>query len=209
LPGVDLSESVPSIYQLKPAFQNLLRPFVGALARGGVTANQVTIFAAVLSIAAGLWLYFHGADVRWFLILPPLLFLRMALNAVDGMLAREFSQKSDLGAFLNELCDVVSDSALYIGFASVLSPAPLFIFALLAAISEMAGVVSLQIGASRRYDGPLGKSDRAFVFGLLALGVYLLGPRAEFNYAIYVLWALAAATIVQRVRKSLAEGKGA
>ena len=36
------------------------------------------------------------------------LFLRMALNAIDGMLAREFNQKTNLGAYLNELTDVIS-----------------------------------------------------------------------------------------------------
>jgi CDP-diacylglycerol--glycerol-3-phosphate 3-phosphatidyltransferase len=47
---------VPSIYELKPAFQRLLRPMVGALARGGITANHVTLAAAILSIAVGGWL---------------------------------------------------------------------------------------------------------------------------------------------------------
>ena len=38
----------------------------------------------------------------------------MALNAIDGMLAREFNQKSRLGGYLNEITDVVSDAALYL-----------------------------------------------------------------------------------------------
>ena len=40
-----------SIYELKPRFQGLLRPMTGALARSGVTANQVTIAAAITSVA--------------------------------------------------------------------------------------------------------------------------------------------------------------
>ena len=43
----------------------------------------------------------------------------MALNAIDGMLAREFNQKSRLGGYLNEITDVVSDGALYLFFAFV------------------------------------------------------------------------------------------
>ena len=39
---------MPSIYQLKPAFQNLLRPGVERLYARGVTANQVTLAAAML-----------------------------------------------------------------------------------------------------------------------------------------------------------------
>ena len=43
----------------------------------------------------------------------------MALNAIDGMLAREFNQKSRLGGYLNEITDVVSDAALYLPFAFI------------------------------------------------------------------------------------------
>ena len=79
---------MPSIYDLKPAFQNLLRPVVRWIARKGVTANQVTLAALMLSLSA-------GAVIAWsrnlctLLLLPAVLLLRMALNAMDGMLARE------------------------------------------------------------------------------------------------------------------------
>jgi CDP-diacylglycerol--glycerol-3-phosphate 3-phosphatidyltransferase len=43
-----------SIYDPKPRFQTLLRPLVGRLAGAGVTANQVTLAAAVLSGLTGL-----------------------------------------------------------------------------------------------------------------------------------------------------------
>ena len=36
---------MPSIYDLKPKFQNLLRPASRALERAGVTANAVTVTA--------------------------------------------------------------------------------------------------------------------------------------------------------------------
>ena len=99
---------MPSIYQIKPRFQALLRPLVRSLAAGGVTANQVTLAAAVLSIAAGAILAVAAAQPAVWFLLPVVLFLRMALNAIDGMLAREHNQKSALGAYLNELCDVIS-----------------------------------------------------------------------------------------------------
>ena len=106
-----------SVYDLKPAFQRLLRPLVGALAKAGVTANQVTVAALLLSVATGAALL-AWPDRRWVLLaVPAVLFVRMALNAVDGMLAREHDQKSRLGAVLNELGDVLSDSALYLPLA--------------------------------------------------------------------------------------------
>ena len=60
-----------------------------------------------------------------FLLIPVWLLVRMALNAIDGMLAREFGQKSGLGAYLNEIGDVVSDAALYAPFALVAPFGPL------------------------------------------------------------------------------------
>jgi CDP-diacylglycerol---glycerol-3-phosphate 3-phosphatidyltransferase len=169
-----------SIYELKPKFQNLLRPITSGLFNAGVTANQVTVLAMVISIAVGAWLTYvavTGATARWFLLIPIWFFLRMAFNAVDGMLAREFNQKSALGAYLNELSDVVSDCALYLPFCFVAPFVPMLVFAVIffAALSEMAGALGPMIGAPRRYDGPMGKSDRAFVFGALGLWVGSFG----------------------------------
>jgi CDP-diacylglycerol--glycerol-3-phosphate 3-phosphatidyltransferase len=197
-----------TLYELKPRFQGLLRPWVASLARAGVTANQVTIAAAVGSIAIGIFVA-ASAPARWpFLLLPLWLLVRMALNAIDGMLAREFGQKSRLGAYLNELSDVVSDAALYAPFAW-LSP---FGFAwtglviLLAALTEFAGVLGQTVGASRRYDGPMGKSDRALVFGALGLWVGLGGALPDWiMWIMAALAALLALTVANRVRAGLAE----
>jgi CDP-diacylglycerol--glycerol-3-phosphate 3-phosphatidyltransferase len=198
-----------SIYELKPKFQALLRPLTAALARAGVTANQVTIAAAVVSVALGLFVAVSVPE-RWpFLLIPPWMFLRMAFNAIDGMLAREFGQKSRLGAYLNELTDVISDAALYLPFALVPPFSPLWtgVVIVLAVISEFAGVLGPVAGASRRYDGPMGKSDRAFVFGALGLWIGLADDLPD--WVAYVMPLLAAAlvwTIVNRVRNGLREG---
>lgn len=131
----------------------------------------------------------------------------MALNAMDGMLAREHNQQTPLGAFLNELTDVASDAALYLPFALVLPGNPVWVgvVIVLAGISEFAGVLGATVGASRRYDGPMGKSDRAFVFGALGLWVALapLPPWAAWLMPSMAL--LIVFTTVQRVRSALAE----
>ena len=197
---------MPSIYQLKPAFQGLLRPLVNALARAGVTANQVTIAAVVLCIAVGTAVALVE-DPRVLLLLPLALFLRMALNAVDGMLAREHAQQSKPGAILNELGDVVGDAAMYLPLA--LRPgfpaAAIVVFVLLGVIVEMTGVIGVQIGASRRYDG-FGKSDRAFVIGASGLALGLGWLRAEwFGWLLWIGVVLGAAAIVTRARRALQE----
>ena len=198
---------MPSIYQLKPAFQNLLRPLTRRLASAGVTANQITVSAFLLCAAGGLALLWQP-QARWpWLLLPLLLFARMALNAIDGMLAREFGQKSRLGAFLNELGDVLSDAVLLLPMALVSPHAMLPVaVTLLAMVSEMTGVIGLMVGASRRYDGPLGKSDRAFVLGSLGL---LLGFGVAPGQWLDGVWALLClllvVTIINRVRNALKE----
>src|ERR1035438_1833946 len=130
---------MPSIYALKPAFQRFLRPLARLLVRAGVRANHVTVLACALSVALGLLLTARIDSRRWLLLLPVFLFLRMAMNALDGMLAREFGQKSDLGAYLNELTDVVLDAFLYVPFTYLPPFDPLWVGVViwLAAISEM------------------------------------------------------------------------
>jgi CDP-diacylglycerol---glycerol-3-phosphate 3-phosphatidyltransferase len=191
-----------SIYELKPRFQSLLRPITAALARSGITANQVTILAMVISIAVGAWLSYVAIfkqHNQWFLLIPIWFFLRMAFNAIDGMLAREFGQQTPLGAYLNELSDVVSDAALYLPFGFIAPFAPfatVAVFAVIffAALSEMAGAIAPMVGAARRYDGPMGKSDRAFVFGALGLWVGIVGSLPAWTYwfapamVILMLW---------------------
>jgi len=201
---------MPSIYGLKPKFQNLLRPITEGLARAGITANQVTHSAMILSLAAG-GAIFYFRTPRSLLLLPLVLFLRMALNAIDGMIAREHNQKTPLGAILNELGDVLSDSALYLPLALIpcFKPVPVVLIVLFAVLSEMTGVIGVQIGASRRYDGPMGKSDRAFVFGALGLLLGLNFPVVPMvRYVLWLVLMLLLLTIINRARGALSELRG-
>jgi CDP-diacylglycerol--glycerol-3-phosphate 3-phosphatidyltransferase len=62
------------------------------------------------------------------------------------------------------------------------------------------------VGASRRYDGPMGKSDRALVFGVLATGIALGWIAAGWiNGLLLVVAALLLFTLVNRVRQGLKE----
>ncbi|HEX4810347.1 MAG TPA: CDP-alcohol phosphatidyltransferase family protein [Bryobacteraceae bacterium] len=197
-----------SVYSLKPRFQDLLRPLARHFVSKGATANEVTLFAGALSVAAGAFLSWQRTPRGYFLILPVALFARMGLNALDGLMAREFQQQTRLGAYLNELSDVVSDAFMILPFARVpgIDPWWIGVMIILATISEMTGILGVVIGASRRYDGPMGKSDRAVVFGALAnwLGLEKAIPPQVMLIpgAISILMAL---TICNRVRGGLAE----
>ena len=197
-----------SIYDLKPKFQNLLRPLVIKLEQRGVTANQVTLTACTISVILGLILTALSGYHWLFILIPIWLFVRMALNAIDGMLAREFNQKSRLGGYLNEITDVVSDAALYLPFAFVhpFDALQIGLIIWLSALTEFCGVLGQVQGKTRRYDGPLGKSDRAFLFGVLGL-VYVFVPTLP-DFLYWLLWVviiLLIVTCVKRVKSGLAE----
>ena len=192
-----------SIYELKPRFQALLRPLTGALHKAGITANQVTVAACLASVLLGGLLAAGYGGRALFLLVPAWLAVRMALNAIDGMLAREFGQASSLGAYLNELGDVLSDAALYAPFALLPGSSPWLVgvVILLSALAEMTGILGATVGRGRRYDGPMGKSDRAAVFGAVALAA---GAGVSLEPALNWIWlavsALLALTIANRMR---------
>lgn len=198
-----------TLYQLKPRFAQLLRPTAGSLARHGVSANQVTVAAMLMSIAVGVTVAALHDQPSIFILVPVWLGLRMACNAIDGLMAREFGQQSALGAYLNELSDVVSDAALYSPFAFIapFGPWTVGLVIVVSCLSEMAGAMAPMVGARRRYDGPMGKSDRAAVFGTLGLYVGLGGTLPVLAVWLMPLLAvLIVCNIANRVRHGAAVG---
>ena len=198
---------ITTIYDLKPAFQQLLRPLMVWLANAGITPNQITWAALLLSVATGAAVVWTGG-ASWLLIsIPLVLLVRMALNALDGMLAKEYQQQSRAGAMLNEMGDVVADAALYLplGLLVGVSGVMVTLFVIVGIFAEMAGVLGAAIGGSRRYDGPMGKSDRAFLFGCIAL---LLGLGVAPGWWVDVLLGIAillgGLTLVNRCRRGIA-----
>ena len=202
---------MPSVYDFKPRFQGMLRPFVRACVSRGVTPNHMTLAALVGSLAVGATLPFARQQPVVLLLLPVWLLLRMALNAMDGMAAREHGLQSSLGAILNELGDVLSDLALYLPLAFVAPelPWPVAAFCLGALLTEFAGVLGQALGARRHYEGPMGKSDRALLLGAMGL-VTAFVPRL-LEWWPPVLWVaslLTLVTSVNRLRAALRELPG-
>lgn len=197
-----------SLYQLKPKFQQLLRPLVKKLFLAKVTANQVTLSACLGSIFIAGIVAFFANQVWIFGLIPIWMLIRMALNAIDGMLAREFNQQSDLGAYFNELCDVIADTALLGILAFIVPVNSLFVLLLifLALLTEYAGVMGPLIGAPRRYDGPMGKSDRALVLGIICLAIAIGWlPLVWVNMLLWIIIFLLICTIFNRIKHALKE----
>ena len=96
-----------------------------------------------------------------------------------------------------------------LGLVPSFPAAAVVVVVVLAALGELAGVAALAVGASRRYDGPMGKSDRALLFGVLGLWTGIGGPLPDWSVLIMpVTAALLAATTINRIRAGLYEGRG-
>ncbi|MBB4304174.1 CDP-diacylglycerol--glycerol-3-phosphate 3-phosphatidyltransferase [Rhodobium orientis] len=198
-----------TVYDLKPRFQALLRPLVVRLAEAGITPNEVTLFALVLSAAGGSFLVSVPDAPAMLLLLPVVLFARMALNAIDGMLAREHDMKTRKGAVLNEIGDVLSDLCLYLALippflALGAAAMPVVAFCLGAVLTEFAGLLGQVIGGGRRYDGPMGKSDRALAVGVTAFLIAVFGLPVVVIDGIFVTLAIATVlTVWKRLDSAL------
>ncbi len=195
-----------SIYKIKPKFQQLLAPILKGLHKLGVTANQITISSVVLSLLIGI-AFWYAKDYRFlFLALPIGLLIRMALNALDGMMARTYNQQSKKGEILNELGDVISD--VFIFFPLLLFENQILylivIFICLSIINEYAGILGKAVSGIRQYDGPMGKSDRAFVISIYGLLSYFWNGFGEYSFWIFVIInILIIVSTLVRINKSI------
>jgi CDP-diacylglycerol--glycerol-3-phosphate 3-phosphatidyltransferase len=158
------------------------------LKKWGFTPNSLTILAFLLSLAMGLMSYYGPREIS-LVLFPFVLLLRMALNALDGMMARQFQMQSKLGAALNEMGDVLSDIVLYYPLYLLFSMDQIWImaFLLLSVLNEFAGILGHAIGGERRYDGPMGKSDRALVVGVLCILFWFNAPIYHYLTWIWLL----------------------
>ena len=195
-------------FDSKVFFQKLFRPAAEFMARTGVTANQVTISTILLSLAAGATLVLWPAE-RWpLMMILSAMPIRLAFNHIDGMLAREHDMVTSLGGILNELSDVISDIAMFLPLAVIsgLNPWLVFLAVLLGVVTEMAGVVGLAIGASRRHDGPLSKKPRGLIFAVIILALVLgKTPGGWMNALLIAMLPFMVLTIIERVRRAIKE----
>lgn len=181
-----------SIYKLKPKFQQLLNPVLLFLHARKITANQITITSIVLSLVLGVFLWFAPHVHSFYILLPIGLFIRMALNALDGMMAKTFNQISKRGELLNEVGDVFSDLFIFISLTQIF-PSNIFVvvFIALSIVNEFVGVIGKLLVNERQYDGPMGKSDRAFLIGLVALLLFF-----NVNLYLYASWIFIVANVL-------------
>jgi len=157
----------------------------------------------LLSLGLGAGMYFFPQTSWMYLLIPIGLISRMMLNALDGMMARTYHLESKFGAILNELGDIISDTAIfypmYIFFEIKIEWVLLFIF--LGILNEIIGILGLALINERRYDGPMGKSDRALLVGLVCLLLFFGLPIT--NYLNEILAGACLLLIISTIKRGL------
>ena len=103
-------EERTDVYFTRP-LSSLLTPAAAALR---LTPTQVTIAGAIVGIVAGALLY----EPRFGLLAFGLLFLHAVLDSVDGQLARQTGQTSELGRVLDGASGYVTHMAMFIAIAA-------------------------------------------------------------------------------------------
>jgi len=138
--------------------------------------------------------------------LPIGLLIRMALNALDGMMATTYNQKSKLGEILNETGDVFSDFFIFFPLLKFQKESIylIVVFLFMSVANEFCGVLGKAITSKRRYEGPMGKSDRAFVIGLYGLvSFFSFDFTNYFQFALLIVIFLLILSTIIRLRKTL------
>lgn len=192
-----------SIYSLKPRFQRLLSPMRDYLVAKNISPNQITLVTCALCIGYALLIAWPLTSKYALLLLPVLLFVRMMLNALDGMVATSTDKQTPLGSVLNELCDVVSDIALFGSFLLLLPESQfMWIFLILSnLLTEFVALAVFQASHHRPHNGPFGKSDRAFYLGIMAIILFFLPKQILLiDCVIFVGCILSLLTILNRLK---------
>lgn len=191
------------VYALKPWFVSRLRSCEDVLVAHGVSPDTITLAAVVVSAFAGTLIALGARfdqPLLWLGVLP-LGVIRLALNALDGSVARRIGRSSARGAALNELGDRGCDLALFVPLVAV---APAWVvFAGVAAftLTSTAGVMALAATGSRDTSGPMGKADRVVLLGLAAVVAASAQSRTPFLVALGLVTCGCIATTWLRVRR--------
>jgi CDP-diacylglycerol---glycerol-3-phosphate 3-phosphatidyltransferase len=189
------------IYAIKPKFQQFLTPVKNFFVKNKVHPTTINFMALILSLVGGAVLYFSDVYINLLFYIPLMAFARTALNALDGMIARELKVKNQgFGEVLNEFFDRISDASIFFGltlasYTNLIIGALAVIFILL---NSYLSIVSKAAGGKRQYGGIMGKADRMIYLGIMSVIILVLKDYSYANYLLILVCVGTFITIMQR-----------
>lgn len=191
------------VYAIKPWFRRRLEGSADALGRR-TTPDRITSAGVMFSVAGGTAIAAGQISPWWWLAVPILALLRTAANALDGLVAQRTNRTRPAGELWNETADRLGDICFFAGVAALGLAGPALAALALAAVASFVGVTAKAAGASRRYDGPMGKPDRMLVISIAALAS-AVGWVEAWEWAMYLIAAGAILTALNRYRHAKRE----
>jgi CDP-diacylglycerol---glycerol-3-phosphate 3-phosphatidyltransferase len=168
-------------------------PLLSALQRLGITPNQVTIAGTVLNVGAA------ALVVADHLIYAGIVFLVAGcFDMLDGALARLTKKVTPFGAFLDSTLDRVSEGVVLAAIAYLLAGEGRSVDAALVVLALMGSILVSYTRARAESLGlecKVGLMSRPERIILIALGLFF----DVLPYVIYIMLALTAFTVIQRV----------
>jgi phosphatidylglycerophosphate synthase len=189
------------LYRLKPASQAIVAPIARWLARRRVAPDLVTWAAVPVALVGGLSLALSGGAPPLLLVVPLVAALRLGLNLLDGMVARESGVAHSLGELWNELGDRLAD-VLFIGglaFHPAVDPRLALGAVIAAVLASYVGITARAAGGRRQYGGPMSKPGRMATLAVAAPLAFVTGNAVWLTVAAWVILVGGAVTAVMRV----------
>lgn len=191
------------LYAIKPWFVRSLGGIEDRLVARRISADALSVAAVAISGSAAIVLG-AGSLVHpwWWFGVAPLAFVRLALNALDGSVARRTGTARPFGKVLNEISDRSSD-ILLIAPLALFVPAALVIGALIVvSVTSTCGLLGHVVGGDRLTVGPMSKADRCAILAVASLvaAASNVGEDA-FAVALVVIISGGLVTIIRRLQR--------
>ncbi|NIM93680.1 MAG: hypothetical protein GTO18_08205 [Anaerolineales bacterium] len=190
------------IYSTKSLWQKVLKPIVTISVQYQVHPDVFTYSAVIISIVGAVGLYLARTSHAWLWILPPCVLLRLTLNLLDGLVARERQLADTFGELKNEFGDRVADVAIFLGLALggyVDTRLVLISLSLILCVSYL-GILGKAMTGERVYSGIFGKGDRMISLAVFTFYPAISGNLNSFDWYLALASIAALTTIIQRVR---------
>jgi CDP-diacylglycerol--glycerol-3-phosphate 3-phosphatidyltransferase len=191
------------LYSVKPWFVRRLRRVEDLLVERRVSPDTLSVVAVVVSVAAGAALAAGGvlSEPLLWLLVPPLGIVRLALNALDGAVARRIGGGRPFGDVMNEMSDRISDVAMLAPLAFVVEPGVAFAALTGALLASAAGCAGRAVRGDRMAGGPMGKADRVAVVAVASAAAALASSSAPLELAAWTIAGGSLLTMVARVAR--------
>jgi phosphatidylglycerophosphate synthase len=160
--------------QVSSRSNGLIQGLASWLARTDISANQISAFSIVASLAVPAGLFFLDG---WAAVIVALvgIQLRLLANVIDGLVAVEGGKASPVGALYNEFPDRIADTIIFVSMGYAVQCEWLgWLCALLAAFTAYIRVFGGALGQPQVFAGPMAKQHRMAIasIGLIAGAVF-------------------------------------